>query len=805
MSSENNVSIHPGAYPVLRIALLYAAGIVAGCWLPPAILFGHLFWTLTSMLLIGFFVHFHHLPRLKTVVYLLCIIALGVMKTHLHQHPPDPEERLLAVFDADDLHYHGTILSDRTTRSDNLMVRVEIDSVQIRGLPTWLLPFTTEVLLRDEVIASFGSPLREVPTAGNYIRFHGDLRKPSPPGNPHQFDYSAYLDRQGIHTQVFASKITDIDIRHRSGFWLSQQIRIKKALSLLFSGDNSELAKAIILGDRSGLDPDLRTGFSRAGLAHLMAVSGMHVGFILMPVWFVLPWFRGSPIARLGGLLLGGGLLLLYAGITGFSVSVSRASVMAFFMMIARLCHKPGTSMNILGAAALILLLYDPMMLFDVGFQLSFLAVIIILTTLPGTRYLLPPSHRYRKTGMLFQFVMVSVLVQGGLYPLLVHYFQEFSLAGPLSNTLAVPFVQMMFLWTFACLGTSLLEPNLAAILNVPGDLILTALTRYVTIIGTHSAAWIEATLPGNWMFGLWFFGVAILGSLRIPAIRWKMVCGLLFCLLMLQAGQVYDQLRRPDFTVTFFDVGQADAVLLQTPGGQNYLYDTGRWTPQYDSGERTLIPELKAMDIRKLEGIILSHPHADHIGGMVSLLNEMPVDTIYQSPETHDTGLYHRYMNLAREKEVPVRLLSTGDLITTDPALPMMVLAPSDEIPARDPNNRSVVLLIQYGDTRLLLAGDAEHEAESYMVDRFGGFLRSDLLKVGHHGSRTSSTTAFLSHVNAQKGVVSLARHNRYHHPHPEAMKRLQHFGIINRFTSIDGAVIFRSDGRVFEHVPWR
>lgn len=810
MSGAKQISVNPGAYPVLRIALIYSSGVVIGRHLPAAVPFLPLTVCVMVLSVICLAIphfktaagRFHALP----VLYLFCIAGFGVVNTFLHHKPSTPGEHLLEVFPEDDIIFYGSVTSDRSTRSGNRLLRVAIDSAGIRNLPTWKHPFTTEVLMRMEHTDSknddFCSPS---PSAGSYLQFHGDLRRPQPPGNPNQFDYAAFLERQGIYSQIFISDLISCSQDPATPFWVQQQRHMQQALARLFSDANTPLARAIILGDRSELDHELRTAFSRAGLAHLMAVSGMHVGFILLPVWYVLPWFRGSPSARATALFLGGTLLLFYAGITGFSISVSRASLMSFFLIFARLYHKPGTSMNILGSAAFILLVMDPLMLFDVGFQLSFTAVAIILTTLPGTRYLLPATYRYNKAGALFQFVMVSILVQGGLYPILMYYFQEFSIAGPISNTLAVPFVQLMFLWSFFCLGAGFFHASIASIINIPGDVILTGLTRYVNWIGTQPASWIEGAPPGYLLFGIWFFAIAILASMRLPAIRWKMLCGLLLFLTLAQAERFVNKRQSPELQVTFFDVGQGDAVLLQTPGGLHYLYDTGIWTPHFDSGERTLIPELKAMGINRLDGIILSHPHADHIGGIISLIKEIPIDTIYQSPREYDSALYHRYMSLASDMQIPIRLLTAGDKILTDTSMPMLVLSPSDNITANDPNNLSVVVKVVYGSSALMLSGDAEEEAEIFMAETFGRFLHSDLLKVGHHASRTSSTAEFLEYVSPRKGVASLAEANRYSHPHAQATARLRKADVKTRFTSLEGAVIYRSDGSKFQYVPWR
>ena len=830
-------SIHPGAYPMLRVALLYASGIAFWRMAPvhvqeiwqelPALLYALvpanpyvnvvaaelvgiiatkapliplLLLPLLFACMLGWVVWVHwrggttHRLYLLPALYLGLIFLFGWIRQPLLEPRHPPAEHMLQVFSEQELLFHITVLAQQQTRTGNHRITALVDSVHIAGLPVWKNPFKAMVHLPGEV---------RVDGAGA-LSLHASMRAPPGPRNPHQFNYRAFLSRQNIHMQLFANDVLHKHAGPPSRFWTRQQLRFSRSVDQLFSGENIPLARAVLMGDRSGLDADVRTAFSRAGLAHLMAVSGMHVGFLLMPLWFVLPWFRRSGLFITIGLLLTGVVLLTYAGITGFSVSVSRASVMSFGLAVARLFHKPGTSLNILGTAALILLLHDPLMLFDVGFQLSFLAVLVILTTLPQTRFLLPTKYRYGKIAGLFQFLMLSILVQGALYPILIHTFNEFSVAGPMANLLAVPMVQVLFLLALLSLLVSVAHLPSAALLNVPGDFLLFRLSELALAIGSHPAAWMQGVLPGWWVYGLWFFAFGLLASARLPRIRWKMAAGLMVFLVAMQGDRFIDSQRVPVLRVTFFDVGQGDALVLQTPAGRTFMYDTGAWTPTYDAAERVLLPELKAMGIKQLDGIVLSHPHADHIGGTTTLLQYIPVDTIYQPALSSETAVWNRYMAEASQRGIPVREVGTGDRIGYEPGFHMLVVSPDKDLPARDPNNQSVAIMALYGDTRMLLTGDAEKEAESRMHRRFGSFLASELLKAGHHGSRTSSHHDFLNVVRPKQIVISLGLRNRYNHPHPEATARLRATGASLYFTSLQGAIRFQNDGTSFRYIPW-
>jgi competence protein ComEC len=285
---------------------------------------------------------------------------------------------------------------------------------------------------------------------------------------------------------------------------------------------------------------------------------------------------------------------------------------------------------------------------------------------------------------------------------------------------------------------------------------------------------------------------------LPIPQLRWKFTILFLSLLCIAQGHQIAQKIKPAPLELTFFDVGQGDAVLLKTPHNKkHYLIDTGRWQPGYNSAKYIIIPYLKSKGIHKLDGIFLSHPHADHIGGIVELLNTVPVDTIYNSGSDYDSQLFADYQRIAKQKNIPVVSLRRGQILAPDPALRLFVYAPSEkDLSGSNVNNSSLIFEVIYGSTEFLFMGDAEKRQEQQLIERYPQLINTDLLKVGHHGSKTSSTASFLETVSAEIGVVSLADRNRFRHPHPEAVQRLYIETDTLYFTSIDGAIQIISDG---------
>ncbi|MDX1618327.1 MAG: DNA internalization-related competence protein ComEC/Rec2, partial [Balneolaceae bacterium] len=695
----------------------------------------------------------------------------------------------------------GELYCSRTTGSGMKQLDIAVDATMFPDSLWWKGTFNLR--------ASVDSLLRgkaEYLVPGRRVALLATLYPIRDKRNPHEFDYKSYLAEREIYLQSTVDSILSISAGSNLFSWSALRQRVLGLIENNFSPPVQPLAKALLIGHKNELGREEKVAFSRVGLSHIMAVSGLHVGFLIAPFWMLIPWFWTLKYGKQAGLLLLIGLLVGYAGLTGFSTSVSRVALTGGLITYGKLFHKVRDSINLTAAAAVVLMIIDPGDLFEPGFQLSFTAVIVILTTMPVLLRMLPNPLRYRWYGKFAGIVLVSIVVQAGLYPLLAYHFGEFSLIGPLMNAAAVPLLGVVVSFAMLLLPVAGLSPTLGKALNTVNDWCLSGLDLLVGYAAGLEGSWIQIQLDSMLIFPIWAAGILCIASLRISALRWKMAALLLALICFSSGSRLYRALNPKPLRVTFFDVGQGDAALVETPGGKRFIIDTGRWQPGYNSARHIIIPHLRAAGIDRLEALFLSHPHADHIGGAPDLIAEIPIDTVYNSGFPYGSRLYRSYRRLAEQNSIPVRQLGAGDMVRLDPAIRLFVYGPgrTGGNADSDPNEHSLVLELIYGDTEFLFVGDAGRAQEQRLVNRYDSLLDTDLLKVGHHGSGTSSTAEFLDLVSPEIAVVSLAKSNRYRHPHPKAVARLRRSARAIYFTSLDRARIFQSDGTAIHPVEW-
>ena len=786
-------------YPAIRIAALLGLGISIG-----------MIWEVSLWLIIAGFTGVLalrywldkknkiwlrvNITRLSTSLFLISVVLFGCVIIQLNKTERSSEiENLLEASQWEQVEMSVVIQKGWKNSEGKQRANVKVIQSKLGGI---------NATQSFEARLFFGKTQHV--QQGDTIQFSGTIIPVQEKRNPYQFDYKKYLSDQGIYIQIRLDSLHSKSVNSNKVSWSWWRVRVLQIVENNFSLETAPIAKALLLGHKQDLEGTTKQAFARSGLSHIMAVSGLHVGFIVAPFWVFIPFFWSGKYGRIVGLLVLVIILFGYAGLTGFSTSVMRASIMAVLLSIGRLFNKAPNSINLTGVAAILVLIIDPSQLFEIGFQLSFGAVLIILLILPVIQRGLPYWLRIKWYAVPIMTILVSFVVQLGLYPLQVYYFGEVSLIGPFANALFVPFLGIIVPLSLVCLLIAAIFPTFGHWLNIPSDLFLKGMNEFVMLSSKQPWVWIEMDLQTMLLFPLWVSIIFCIACWRLPKLKWKWLIVSLSIICIIQIEGIVHDFKPKEMVITIFDVGQGDASLIQTPNGKTVLIDAGFWNPGYNSGESIILPHLQSKGIDELDAVILSHPHSDHIGGIISLLDGIEIEVIYNSGYEYDSRLYQNYIEKAAKMGVKVEPLKSGDYLEIDPSVLFLVLGPEPNHSSADPNEHSVIVNIIYGDTEFLFTGDAGIKQEEKLIENYAELLDTDFLKVGHHGSRTSSGNEFLEWVTPEFAVTSLGERNRFGHPHVESVARLMETKSELYFTSRDKALVFRSDGKRIWREHW-
>ncbi|HAC16773.1 MAG TPA: DNA internalization-related competence protein ComEC/Rec2 [Bacteroidetes bacterium] len=781
-------------YPGIRNALFLILGIVLASYFDFLLKKEWAFALGCGFMVLLFFEKYSFSPILVQIVnllHLILVVLFGIMLWTHHSGKTDQVRTLFDGLSGEYVEMSGVLTRVDPLRNGFQSLFIDVDSIRVG--PSYF-PLKSTLQLRrntDDV----GEHIIFI--SGEYVELTAEICDFPVMRNPGGFDIPGWLESLGVQGTGMIKVVSDQYPYPKIFSWIWWRTKIEKQLEQSLSDKNIPLTKAILLGNKTELDADLKTDFSRAGLSHLMAVSGMHVGFILMPIWLIIPLFWTSKIGKPVGLLIVIAILFSYAGITGFTSSVSRASITAALLTIGKLFQRNRDAVNTTGVAAIVILLYNPDSLYQIGFQLSFCAVLVILILGPVLRDWIPTRIRFTWKGAIIQFLGISTIVQFGLFPILAMNFGEFSVAGPFANIIGVPVTQTLFLWSLFALPVSFLVPSTVSWIMIPADWLTSILLMLVDFVGNSEIAWIEIRSISPWINLVWIVLIGFLSTLNIQSLRMKWLILTILVFFLIKADQLVQKFGDEELEVVVLDVGQGDAVFITTPSGKRILYDAGIWSPYTNSGRSVILPYLKHRNIDKIDAVILSHPHADHIGGLQTIMHDIEIETIYHSGQFYDSGIYRGYIELASELETPLIDVKAGDMIHVDPSISIMVLHPGIGNYGSNANNWSVAIKLIFGEVSYLFTGDAEEEIEYHLVNEFGDILASKWLKAGHHGSKSSSTDTFLDVVNPEHVAVSVGYRNRYRHPHLEATNQLVRTGAKIKYTSLDGGLVYKSDGK--------
>ncbi len=543
MSLQKKPYILPLArYPAVRIVLLYTAGIICAHYIKfslniVAIILA--FVLAVHLLLQSFFNKSLNSRWIypSTSLFLLSIFIFGLFRLQLSRQSPQPG-KLISHLSRDTVLVSGQILSVRhSSYSDEYVA--EITHITKKHTFHASLKFKIELRQYRDMDNTFLSQGDQIRAFINIVPIPGKQ-------NPNEFDYKSWLASRHIYTEGNIVHILSKKNNQNKWTWLWWRKHIEQIINRNFSAKNAAVAKAILLGQKQDVPTASKQAFIHAGLAHLMAVSGLHVGFIVAPFWFLIPYFWTKKYGKITGLIILSIILFLYAGLTGFTASVIRASLTAFLLSVGRLYQKVHEPVNLTAAAALIILLFNPNALFSVSFQLSFGAVFTILLLFPVASHFVPERLKHRWYSGIIDVILLSITVQVGLFPLLVYYFHQFSIVAPISNILAIPMTQIIVLWSIPCIFIGSISTSFGILINTPADKLLGLLTKFATWAGSFSWSWFHAHLISNFIFVIWVLPYFFFSSLFIPRLRWKWLYHFIFCHFCIPYQSYYREILHP-------------------------------------------------------------------------------------------------------------------------------------------------------------------------------------------------------------------------------------------------------------------
>lgn len=645
---------------------------------------------------------------------------------------------------------------------------------------------------------------------GEQVEVTGLLDRPKQARNPGEFNYRAYLWRQGILAELSCSPVAVAPVKPAHFHWRNTVLGAKDRFSRLVETQMSPragaVAKALIFGDKTALEKELKELFLTLGIMHLLAVSGLHVGFLLVLIRLLRELF---PLRPGYGLLLTGVLLFFYCVLTDFTPSVLRASIMAFVFSFGNWIGKERDYYTNLAAAALILLLHNPHNLFQSGFQLSFIAAwgIVYFSTALGM--ILPKSFRFR------ELIMIPVAAQIGVLPVSAYYFNLVSIIGLPVNILLVPVAGLIVVAGLAAFMVSLVSSGLAGVLLVSVGVALDTMIWLVSPLEKFYLAAVTVATP-SWLTMLaYYLGVVLARELvlkkewRVKYKEWyKAVIAGAMVIICLVIGW-YQLIPRP-LEIVFLDVGQGDSVFIRTPKGATILVDGGgspAWlNSEYRVGKEVVIPYLERRGIKELDLLISTHPDTDHLQGLEDVLSELGAQLVVIPPSSLFDDGYDTLLQLAQDKGIPVAEVVAGDkIILEEESVSLEILNP----PSRNQtfftavdNNHSLVIRVSYGKGDFLLTGDVEIEGLRHLLekDETGPAV---IFKAPHHGSRTGYYEPYLDQLEPLGVILSVGK-NSYGHPAPELLEYWEERQVTVYRTDEQGAIMIYTDGETLNIRPF-
>ncbi|MFQ5455151.1 MAG: DNA internalization-related competence protein ComEC/Rec2 [Nitrospirota bacterium] len=666
---------------------------------------------------------------------------------------------------------------------------------------------------------------------GDIVRAEVYLKPPRTFKNPGGFDYK----QKGIRVTAHTKTVTILSKSSPSflGYIYDQREKIRKAIVSSLNEPESAILQAMIIGEKGVVTNDIRDNFMASGTAHLLAISGTHlslVGFLIYTIsrWIIL-YLPQRILLRVTARLIPSQIaaiitlpfVIYYALLSGGHVSTIRAVIMIVIYLSAILIQRDRDLLNSLALAALLVLVYNPQAIFNISFQLSYISVLFISLSIGWWRARSKGNKNslHKKDGVVSTLsekilfsIYITITVILATAPLAVYYFNDFSWVGIVSNLLIVPYVGIFVLpvGLFSSILSLLLDLSYLPFTQL-NHALLSILYGLIKLFASFPLAELHLPSPSILFLSLFYSFLLLIFYIvsgnkensrgKLWMNKASIFIGILLVFLFLK-GILSPYKDKGILRITYIDVGQGDSALIEFPDMTKMLIDGGMAFHKFDMGRLVVAPYLWDRGIRRIDYIVATHPQLDHIGGLNFLIDKFDIGEVWTNGAEKNSTFYKKFTNRLKERNIPVKVrykrevpLKIGECMT-------YILNPAEdgiketENSSKGENNLSIVLKIVCGERVFLFTGDIENGIEAQMAELGSVILKSDVIKIPHHGGRGSLNKSFISMVDPDIAVISVGENNRYGHPTNEVISFYKGLGTEIYRTDTDGAVILTSNG---------
>ena len=641
---------------------------------------------------------------------------------------------------------------------------------------------------------------------GQKLLIAGTFKEADGKRNNSGFDYKEYLKINKMHGIITAKQESIKVLKEKNLNIILINInrcnnKIKENANKLFDKNEANLLSGILIGDKEGIEKEVQENFRDSNLSHMLAVSGAHVSYVILGITYAL---KKVKVNKLWSNMITIVTLCCFIFLTGASPSVIRACIMAIYIIIGHMMHRKTKLISSVSLSLLIILILNPYKLFDIGLQLSYggtIGIILFSGVLAKKAKLnnLLEGFVNKLKYRVKQLIVVCVSANLIIFPIIAAHYSTMSLTFVISNICAGPILGVIIILGFITIFVSFISIDIAKPFALILNIFIQILMYITKICSSLPFSKIYIKTPSlsqiiiYYMILIFMYYICKIRKKKRRLIHRKLLrtvqnkkvqkLFIIVIILIFTSMQILKCLPS-DLTIYFIDVGQGDSTLIVTPNHKTILIDGGgtEFESDFDIGKQTLLPEILGQRITKIDYLLISHFDSDHVGGLLTVLESLKVKNAIISRQIKESENYKKFLKIVKDKKINVMIVKKDDEICIEKNLKIDVLWPQrEQITDNVLNNNSIVAKVIYNNFSILFTGDIEKVAEENIIREYKdtNLLTSNIIKIAHHGSKTSSTEGFLNLVNPKIALIGVGRDNKFGHPNEETIQRLKNMKV--------------------------